>query len=130
MERNIKVIEIEGQKKGKTIAVLVGVHGNELCGVKALDSLIPKLNIESGKIIFIYANLEAIKQNKRFIEANLNRCFLKEQPLGMRETLEGKTAKEIMPYLNEADVALDIHASFTDKSSPFVICNQAAIAEA
>jgi len=121
---NIKVIEKIGKNPGKKILILAGVHGDEVCGIKAFNSLIQKLNIISGKVIFIYANLEAIKQDKRCIEYNLNRCFLKEQPPEIKDTLEGKTAKEIIPYLEWADIMLDLHASFTDGSSPFVICDE------
>lgn len=127
---NIKVVEINGNKQGRTVAILAGVHGNEVCGINAFDSLIPKIKINSGKVIFIYANLEAIKQNKRFVEKDLNRCFLKEQPIDIAESLEGKTAKEIMPFLDKADAMLDIHASFTKDSSPFVICDEKWINEA
>src|SRR3989344_8138146 len=121
---NIRLIEKQGKNNGKTIVILAGIHGNEICGIKAFDKLIPKLEIESGKVIFIYANIEAIKQNKRFIEFNLNRAFLKKQPKEIENTLEGKTAKEIMPYLEKADLMLDIHASNSSESVPFLICNE------
>lgn len=121
---NIKVTEKIGNKPGKSIVILAGVHGNETCGIKAFDKMIPELKIQSGKVIFIYANLEAIKQNKRFIDKNLNRCFFKQQPIEIAESLEGKTAKEIMPYLDSADLILDLHASFIKGSIHFVICDE------
>ncbi len=124
MKSNIKIVEKQGEYGGKKLVVLVGVHGNELCGVKAADFLLPKLKINIGKVTFIYANLEAIKQNKRFVEQNLNRCFLNQQPFKIKQSLEGRTAREIMPYLEEADAMLDIHASFTKDSIPFVICDE------
>ncbi|MEK6895303.1 MAG: succinylglutamate desuccinylase/aspartoacylase family protein [Nanoarchaeota archaeon] len=127
MESNIKVFEKQGTKEGKNLVVLVGVHGNEVCGVKAADLLLPKLKIIYGKVTFIYANLEAIKQNKRFVEQNLNRCFIDEQSFEIKQSLEGKTAKEISPYLDRADALLDIHASLTKDSIPFVICDESNI---
>ena len=127
MKSNIKVIEKQGTKEGKNLVILVGVHGNEVCGVKATDILLPRLKINSGKVTFIYANLEAIKQNKRFVEQNLNRCFFDEQSLEIKQSLEGKTAKEIMPYLNRAEALLDIHASLTKDSTSFVICDESNI---
>lgn len=122
--KNIKIITIYGENKGKKVVILAGIHGNEVCGIKAFDDIIPKLKIENGEVTFIYANLEAIKQNKRYIEKNLNRCFLEEQPEDIKESLEGRTAKEIIPYLKETDVMLDIHASFTPNSIPFIICDE------
>lgn len=127
MKSNIKVVEKQGIKEGKNLVVLVGVHGNEVCGVKAANFLLPKINISFGNVTFIYANLEAIRQNKRFIEQNLNRCFVDEQSSEIEQSLEGKTAKEIMPYLNKADALLDIHASLTKDSIPFVICDESNI---
>jgi len=121
---NIKIIEKVGAKPGNTLVVLAGIHGDEICGVKAFDSIISKLIIETGKVYFIYANLEAIKQNKRFIDYNLNRLFRKKIPKEAFGSLEAKTAKEIMPYLRKADATLDVHASFTPKSFPFVICDK------
>ncbi len=118
---NIRVIEKTGKEQGKTVAVMAGVHGNEICGIKALDKLIPSLKLDSGKVIFIYANLEAIKQNKRFVECNLNRCFLKKQPEDVKNTLEGKTAVQIMKILDKTDALLDVHASNSVNSVPFVV---------
>ena len=119
---NIKIIEKIGKNPGKNIVVLAGVHGNESFGCNVLDNLIPKLKIDSGKVVFIYANLEAIKQNKRYIDYNLNRCFLKPQPSKIKNALEGKTSREIIPYLKKADLMLDIHASTIKNSVAFIIC--------
>ena len=121
---NIRVIEKIGKSPGKNIVILAGVHGNEVCGVKAFNELIPELEIEKGKVTFIYANLEAQKQNKRFVEYNLNRCFLDEQPNDMSQTLEGRTATAIMEYLNEADLLLDLHSSPTAGKNNFLICEE------
>ncbi|MBI2632239.1 succinylglutamate desuccinylase/aspartoacylase family protein [Candidatus Pacearchaeota archaeon] len=127
---NVRIIERKGNKPGKTIVILAGIHGNENCGVQAFDSIIPSLKIIAGKIYFVYANLAAIRKNKRFIEYDLNRCFLKKQSFEMKNSIEGKSAQDIIPYLNEADVMLDIHASYSQKSIPFVICDKKWIREA
>lgn len=128
---NIKVIEINGEEKEESIIILAGVHGNENFGVAAIEEIIQDLRIEKGRITIIFANLEAIKQNKRFVEYNLNRCFLKDQPKELENTLEGKTAREIIPYLDKADYLLDIHGSNSLDSIPFMICqpNSFSIAE-
>lgn len=127
MSNNIKIFELKGTLPGKTIVLLAGIHGNEICGVKAFDNLIPSLRIESGRVLLIYANLKAIEENKRFIEMNLNRCFLTEQPEDMKSSLEGRTAREIIPFLNEADAVLDVHASNTQDSIPFIICDKKSL---
>ncbi len=118
---NIKVIKKEGKNNGKTLVILAGVHGNEKAGVKAFDKLIPKLKIKKGTVFFIYANLKALKQNKRFIDFNLNRCFNNNLSKEIRNSAEGKTALEIIPYLKKANFVLDIHESNSEKSKPFII---------
>jgi len=94
MKSNIKVICKKGGKTGKTTLILAGVHGNEKCGIIAFDKIIKNIKIESGKVYFIYSNLKAIKQNKRYIEKNLNRCFFKKQSKEIKLSLEGNTARE------------------------------------
>lgn len=121
MSSNIQIVEKKGALPGKIVLLLAGIHGNETCGVKAFDKLISTINVEKGTVIFCYANLKAIKQNKRFIETNLNRCFLDEQPNHVMNTIEGRTAKEIMLLMNKADILLDIHASNSPESTPFII---------
>ncbi len=121
---NSKFVELVGSKPGKTVLILAGVHGNEVCGIQAFDRLIPKLQIERGKVYFIYGNLEAIRQNKRFVEYNLNRAFFKEQSETIKNTLEGATAREIIPYLEKAEMMLDLHASNSPESKPFIICEE------
>jgi predicted deacylase len=121
---NTKIIIKNSGQPGKKVLIMAGVHGNEVCGIKALDELIPKIVPIKGKVIFVYANLEAIKQNKRYVETNLNRCFLKNQPDDIKETLEGKTAKEIIPFLEEADILLDLHSSKTSANKSYLICEK------
>ncbi|MBI5064900.1 succinylglutamate desuccinylase/aspartoacylase family protein [Candidatus Woesearchaeota archaeon] len=118
---NFRIVEKTGKETGRTVVIMAGVHGNEICGINAFEKLLPELKLDKGKAIFIYANLEAIKQKKRFVECNLNRCFLKKQPDEVKNTLEGKTAVQIMKILDSADILLDIHASNSVDSVPFVI---------
>lgn len=124
MESNIKVFEKIGKNPGKSVVVMAGLHGNEVCGVKAFNELLPEIEIDNGKVTFIYANLEAQRQNKRFVEYNLNRCFFDEQPEDMKDTLEGRTAREIMPYLEEADILLDIHSSKSSGNLRFIFSEE------
>ncbi|KKP93360.1 MAG: putative aspartoacylase [Parcubacteria group bacterium GW2011_GWA1_36_12] len=121
---NIKVIEKIGKFKGPIVVVLAGVHGNEKAGVIAVENIYNKLKIKRGRVIFIIANLKALNENKRFIEKDLNRCFLEEQPLEIKNSLEGQTAREIMLLLKKADFMIDLHQSNSEKSKPFIICEE------
>ena len=124
------IFEFTGKQSGKTSVVLVGVHGDEPCGVEALQSILPSISILSGKVTFIIANPPALKENKRFLKANLNRMFLDPDNISKadKESYEYKRAQFIKTYLDKADSLLDIHASFTPESRPFVICEKNASA--
>ncbi len=115
------IIKKTGKKSGKTLAIFAGVHGNEKAGVLALEKILKNIKILKGKVYFVFANIQAIEKNTRYIEKNLNRCFL-EGNIG--DTYEDKRARELMPILDECDVLLDLHASPTKKTTPFVICER------
>ena len=62
---------------GKNILILCGVHGNELTGIKTFDYFKKQnLIIQNGKVTFLLSNKKAIELNCRYVEENLNRCFL------------------------------------------------------
>lgn len=115
MENIIRKI---GNEKGKTLAILCGVHGNELAGQLAVKKAIEEIQIKRGIVYFIFANPKAIEKNVRCIEKNLNRCFVKNQN---GDSYEEKRAIEIMKILDECDASLDLHSSNNPNTIPFVI---------
>ncbi len=119
-----KITQIIGKKEGSISVIFAGIHGNEKCGVKALEKILPNLKIEQGQVLFGYGNPSAIEANKRFIGADLNRMFKSNDLLSRDEikSYEYQRAQFLKSYLNQADALLDIHASFTPNSNPFVIC--------
>jgi len=121
-----KIIQLTGKKKGLTSIILAGVHGNEKCGVIALKKILPNLKIEKGRVFVGFGNPRALKTNKRFTEANLNRMFKKNSLLSKKEkeSYEYKRAQFLKKYLRKADALLDLHATTTTNSKPFVICEK------
>ncbi len=119
-----EIIKISSKNPGKTVTILGGVHGNEVCGIQAIQKIISTLSLESGTAYFIFGNPRAIKENKRDTGTNLNRVFKEENLLSEKEknSYERKRALEIIPYLQKSDAALDIHSSATPGSTPFIIC--------
>lgn len=119
-----KVIGIKGENERPTSIILAGVHGDEACGVKIFKEILPTLKIEKGRVLFAYGNPRAIKVNKRFVETNLNRMFKSGDLISKKDkrSYEYKRAQFLKNYLNQADALLDIHASFTSNTKPFVIC--------
>ena len=105
---------IDSWKEWNTTTIMVWVHGNETSWIDALDEIIDSMDIIWGKVYFIYANLNAIKQNVRFTEKNLNRCFLKWNKW---ETYEDKRSQEIIEILDKSDYLLDVHNTESLNSS-------------
>lgn len=114
---------IDSKKPWETTTIMVWVHWDEVSWINALDEIIDDLDIISGKVYFIYANLEAIKKNVRFTEKNLNRCFLKELK---GNSYEEKRSKEIMSILDKSDFLLDIHNMISYNSSLEVLITRHA----
>jgi succinylglutamate desuccinylase len=123
-----QVVEIRGTKPGPTSLVLGGVHGDETCGVEAITALRDSLKINRGRVLLAYGNPRAIQAGTRFSQANLNRMFKPDAALSAdeRASYEYARAQELKPYFAQADAALDVHASFTPNSRPFVICEPQA----
>lgn len=121
------VYQIVGQKPGPVSVILGGTHGDERCGVEALDMLTSSLEIDSGIVYLLYGNPRAIDANVRYVEVNLNRVFnddlLSEAD---KNTYEYKRAQFIKQYLDKADVLLDLHASSVPDSRAFAICSSIA----
>ena len=122
------IIELKGKKVGPMSIILVGIHGNEKCGVEALEKILPTLKIENGTVFFAYGNPEAIKKNVRFTEANLNRMFKPEELMSEQEknSYEYSRSRFLLAYLKKSDYLLDIHASTSIDSRRFVICEENA----
>lgn len=119
-----EIVCLTGQEAGPKSIILAGVHGDETCGIEAFKKTLPDLKIERGQVLFAYGNPRAIEANKRFTEANLNRMFKNDNLLSEVEktSYEYKRAQVLKSYLEQADALLDIHASFTPNSRPFIIC--------
>ena len=123
-----KVIKIVGKEKGETSMIMVGVHGNEICGVKAIQKILPSLKINKGTLFIAFGNPRAIKKNVRYTESNLNRMFKDKKYLSKEDlkSYEYKRAQFLKKYLDQTIALLDIHASYTPKSRPFIICESNA----
>ncbi len=121
---NENFIELNGEEKGATSVVLVGVHGDEKCGIDAMEKILPTLKIKKGCVLIGYGNPKAIEQNVRFTEANLNRMFKLDSYISENEknSYEFERAQFIKKYLNQSDALLDVHASSSPTSKSFLIC--------
>lgn len=117
-------------KKVNSVVIVGGTHGNEVTGVytvkhwreKNLVANYPQLNIE-----LILANEAAIKENKRYLEKDLNRCFKLAELEDMTQVnKEQKLAKQINQLLGpkgnaKVDCIIDLHTSTANMKTNIVL---------
>ena len=128
IKKSESIISFCSEHIGATTTIMVGVHGNELAGVCAIQELLKKpLEVIAGNVFIIFANLEALKTGTRFSQINMNRCFIAGSNGTSYEELR---VKEILPYLEKSDFLLDIHNTLDMiNSQPFLICEHQQIAK-
>ena len=69
-------------RKGPTVVVLGGIHGNEDAGVKALETICQYIEKEQLQLncnfYAVKGNLKALSRDKRFIDHDLNRLWTED----------------------------------------------------
>ncbi|MGY5850794.1 succinylglutamate desuccinylase [Salegentibacter sp. F14] len=118
-------------KKGPLLFVTGGVHGNEPSGIEALERVFAELKKTSpeieGTLIGVSGNKEALNQNKRYLEEDLNRTWTEENiKQKKKETHEQREMWEIIEVLEqypESDFTkryfLDCHTT-SSPSLPYI----------
>lgn len=112
-----------GLAPGPKLLVLGAVHGNEVCGAKAIAQLLQdidngQLSIERGTATFVpVTNPLAYQLKQRIGDRNLNRNMA---PSAIPQDFEDRIANVLCPLLDAHEVLLDLH-SFHTGGSPFVM---------
>ena len=107
---------------GPNVVITGVVHGNELCGAHALSHLLTQdLQITKGRLTLIFANPEAYQRfdkdepfQSRSVDEDFNRVWDWDYLVHGKESVELKRAREIRPYIDEADYLLDLHSMGAD----------------
>lgn len=100
------------------IGIVCCVHGDERFSFTVFDEL--RKNTELRKTTtLILANEDALRENVRFIENDLNRSF----PGSPDGTLEERLAHRLYPVIREPKVILDIHTTTSDVLMTPIITN-------
>lgn len=108
---------------GPRLLVFGGIHGDEVCGPRALRRVAAELNtgqlrLRRGRFTCVpVCNPEAARRGVRSIEENLNRVFTRhEQPASYEQGLANRLCDE----LDACDVFVDLHSMSAD-GDPFVL---------
>ncbi len=120
---HLRIHQFAGFKPGPKLLVTAAVHGNEICGVGAIQRVIAeldagKLTLLKGSVTFIpIVNALAHQLGRREGDRNLNRNM---RPPVVPQDFEDRINTQLCPQLAACDVLLDLH-SFQGQGKPFAM---------
>jgi len=120
---------LDSGKPGPNVMIQALTHGNEICGAIALDYLVREgLKPRQGKLTLTFANVEAFARfdfndpdRSRFIDEDYNRVWADDALFGKRDSIELRRARELRPFVDAADMLLDLH-SMHEPCEPIMVC--------
>ena len=110
----------ESGKPGPTVMVTALTHGNEVSGAIVVDALLESgLKPRTGTLILSFGNIEAYHSfdprtpfRSRMVDEDFNRVWGRlDQPAN---TVEMKRALVLKPFVERADLLLDLHSMHDD----------------
>jgi predicted deacylase len=116
-------------RPGPQVMVQALTHGNEICGAIALDWLF-KLGFQPrcGQLTLAFGNVAAYARfdpaqpfASRCIDEDYNRVWADAELQGPRDSVERRRARELRPFVDAADLLLDIH-SMSGPCRPLMVC--------
>ena len=119
----LRTLTYHGLAPGPGLLVLGAVHGNEVCGTRAILQVLEELDsgalaIERGTVTFVpVTNPLAWQLRQRTGDRNLNRNMA---PSAIPQDFEDRIANVLCPLLDAHDALLDLH-SFHTGGAPFVM---------
>ena len=123
---------LESGHSGPTVLLQALTHGNEICGAIALDGLLREgLRPRHGRLILVFANVEAYARfdpadphRSRCVDEDLNRVWGDDRLFGPGDSVELRRARALQPFVDQADLVLDIH-SMSEPCRPLMVCGTA-----
>ncbi|WP_306058455.1 M14 family metallopeptidase [Natronococcus wangiae] len=101
------------------IAVVGGIHGDEPCGVRAIERLLDENPAVERPVKLVVVNEKALERQVRFVDEDLNRAFPGDPSA---KTHEGRLAHELVEEL-EGCLAFSMHST-QSHAEPFAIVNE------
>ncbi len=95
------------------ILIDAGIHGDEVAGIYACDTVMKYINIYEGTVGFIpMVNIQAFKQNVRGVGVDLNQVFPGDKN---GKIYEERLAYEFMDFVKEfnPDYVINLHEAWT-----------------
>jgi uncharacterized protein len=104
---------LRSDKEYPKILIDAGIHGDEIAGIYACDSVMKYINVLEGTVGFIpKVNIKAFEQNVRGVGTDLNQVF-PGSPAG--ELYEERLAYDFMEFVNDfrPDYVINLHEAWT-----------------
>lgn len=114
------------------VAIVGGTHGNEFTGAYLIQKFaqFPGLiTRQSFETVTLLANPNAFAAGRRYVEKDLNRCFLKQDlqdpTLSSYEELQAKSIQDTLASNKDkqADFILDLHSSTANMDLTIILVN-------
>jgi len=113
------ITRFQAKDPGPHVMITAVVHGNELCGAIALETLFrTEIRPRRGALSLGFMNVEAYLRfdpehpnDSRFVDEDFNRLWtdaVLDDP--DRDSAELRRARAVRPYLDTVDLLLDIHS--------------------
>ena len=123
---------LQGATPGPRVMVQALTHGNEICGAIALCWLLKQVQQgwrpAAGALTLAFANVQAFARfnpadpyPSRCVDEDYNRVWADESLYGKRESVELRRARALRPFVDEAELLLDIH-SMGEPCRPLMVC--------
>ncbi|MGJ5634733.1 aspartoacylase [Nostoc sp. CALU 1950] len=114
------------------VAIVGGTHGNEFTGAYLSQKFAQFPNLitrPSFETVTLLANPHAFAAGRRYVEKDLNRCFLKQDlqnpTLNSYEELQAKSIQDTLASNGDkqADFILDLHSSTANMGLTIILVN-------
>jgi predicted deacylase len=123
---------LDSGRPGPNVMIQALTHGNEYCGAIALCELLaaPPALVQ-GTLTLVFANVAAFARfdaadpnASRYVDEDYNRVWADAVLDGPRDSAELRRARELRPFVDAADLLLDIH-SMHEPCRPLMVCGTA-----
>ena len=120
---------LDSGQPGPQVMVQALTHGNEICGAIALDWLLGLgFAPQCGRLTLAFANLAAYERfdpddpyASRCVDEDFNRVWADAELSGPRDSIELRRARKLRPFVDAAELLLDIH-SMSGPCRPLMVC--------
>ena len=117
---------------GPQVMVQALTHGNEICGAIALDWLLAQgFRPRCGRLTLAFGNVQAYALfspadpfPSRYVDEDFNRVWGDDALFGPRDSAELRRARQLQPFVDAAELLLDIH-SMSEACAPLMVCGTA-----